>query len=701
MCAVAWRRQVAHVAVTNPDECVSAVQSNFGSWHPPLARNIATPHYMQRHAATLFIRHVSILPAAAPLSHPPPFSGYDEEEDAEGEQQPLSKEEEEEEFRREGEREVACWHQKGLLDVLGMPLVSHVTAAADALRASVCGVADPERLVRLEAVRGLVALGSADKQGRRGEGENLVLNALRAAVRDPDCETRATALRGLAELAPRGDGSAIELLAAVVEDCMEDKYLSTTQVPRVSNEVVAFQEAAVQALPDHALHGRVRVLSSPSEACAAVLSQRLDEEHANSYMLAAHMRFLDLEIERLVKENEGRASEETDKLQQEKRACRLEKLAVEEAIRSLQASQGRVEARTVAARGKALGCNLWLTEQTHARSREIAVRFGAVDAQDAEQAEQQLAAETSTDDASIRGRDLLHVAVAEGAWHGSHGGDGAEEEAQASSVPACQLCVPEEACEHGAVSWTLRSFPELETLAPSSHMVCGGPAALAELTRLWARVSPGGRPYVPLLAECSTWHPPMQIGEGGSLAQGKVVEGELVHACLWAMPFILPPVAPVSADAAGPDDSGRGGGDRLGSEELVTTSEERSRQTARGGMLLDSGGVWDAIGRVGFQKHLGLRLFYSAYPPGTPGAIIEEEHARDPADRHLRSMARKSLKDKILVLRLPLHPPESDGELIGELLQEATRLQARAVLLVARENGPLPSMLPVSRATQV
>ena len=118
-------------------------------------------------------------------------------------------------------------------------------------------------------------------------------------------------------------------------------------------------------------------------------------------------------------------------------------------------------------------------------------------------------------------------------------------------------------------------------------------------------------------------------------------------------------------------------------------------------MLLDSGGVWEAIGRVGFQKHHGLRFFYSEYPAGTPAAIIREERERDPADKHLRVLARKNLKDKILVLRLPLHPPESDGELIGELLREASRLQARAVLLVARQAGPLPSMLPVSRATQV
>ena len=57
----------------------------------------------------------------------------------------------------------------------------------------------------------------------------------------------------------------------------------------------------------------------------------------NHYMLTAHMDYLDGEITRLVAANAGRANSATDNLQVEKRACRHEKQAVEEAIRSLQA----------------------------------------------------------------------------------------------------------------------------------------------------------------------------------------------------------------------------------------------------------------------------------------------------------------------------------------------------------------------------
>jgi hypothetical protein len=99
------------------------------------------------------------------------------------------------------------------------------------------------------------------------------------------------------------------------------------------------------------------------------------------------------------------------------------------------------------------------------------------------------------------------------------------------------------------------------------------------------------------------------------------------------------------------------------------------------------------------------------YPPGTSADTVRAEltgdlGARDKKGKRLAKAMRAdglakrvALEDKIVVVRLPLHPPLVDSVLIGELLHQASEQGVRALLLVATSPGPLPHSLPMQRPT--
>ena len=110
----------------------------------------------------------------------------------------------------------------------------------------------------------------------------------------------------------------------------------------------------------------------------------------------------------------------------------------------------------------------------------------------------------------------------------------------------------------------------------------------------------------------------LQVGQGGSLAQQKAVEGELVHACLWAIPFVLPPLPSYSSEASYRDAAlikAGGSASATGVDAPESCSWGASAES-----LPDSSAVWEAVGRVGAGAaplmHPGLRLFFSDYPAG-------------------------------------------------------------------------------------
>jgi len=231
------------------------------------------------------------------------------------------------------------------------------------------------------------------------------------------------------------------------------------------------QEAAVEALTMHATQGRVRLLASPASACAGVLAQRLKDERHSRYLLANLEIDLNQELDRTSINQEPGWQEKMNTLLERRGLVRNERTAVAEAIRSLHASLNRTHVATTSNRAEAFALRLWLARSTQQRARWQA-----------------------------------HGSMAQA--HEGRGGaedrgereEVAKEEESEWQVP---MVVPEEAAESGTVSWTLRSFPHLETLAPSAHMIEGGAAALADLWRLWLLTHGGGRPYVPLLASVS------------------------------------------------------------------------------------------------------------------------------------------------------------------------------------------------------
>jgi HAMP domain-containing protein len=659
---------VHHVEVSSPDE-----------WHPPLVR---PPELRQRDAACLLIRRVRVLPALAAVSNPPPHHALaalssDVNGDGEGGEKE-AEEEEDEGFSAEAgqgrwihfraERERACWEEKGLLDMLGLHVASGMSISE----------ADASKNVRLDVVQGLIAITSAGRvQQGRGQGESLVVQALRAAARDLDAEVRRAAISGYAKLAPHADEDVIALLGTVVDEGMDDSYLRLTRVEHTTNDIGAVQEAAVEALTLHATQGRVRLLASPASACASVLTERLKEERHNHYLLANFEIDINLELERTSLNQDSGWQEKMQVLLERRNLVRKERVAVAEAIRSLNASLRRTHAAMSAKRAEAFALRLWLARNTQRRARWLhALSAGALSADP---------------NALVDGDHGIPLQVLE---------DGEED---AESVWRVPLVVPEEAAENGAVSWTLRSFPYLETLAPSVHMIEGGAAAHAELCCLWSATHGGGRPYVPLFASCATWRPPLALGEGGSLAAGVVIEGEVVHTSLWAIPFLLPSPAPIADTAIFP------GSNPAGQEDVGKKQGQGERPGAYS--IVDSGAVWEGVGRVGFSQHRGLRLFFNMYPPGTSADTVRAEltgdlGARDKKGKRLAKAMRAdglakrvALEDKIAVVRLPLHPPLVDSVLIGELLHQASEQGVRALLLVATSPGPLPHSLPMQRPT--
>lgn len=335
----------------------------------------------------------------------------------------------------------------------------------------------------------------------------------------------------------------------------------------------------------------------------------------------------------------------------------------------------------------------------------------------------------------------------------------------------------------------------------------------------------------------------MALGEGGSLAAGAVIEGELVHArcpcvrrvclcvspclrvcaclcarsmrvrytnvaaeaatecqcngslvrtmglvqfqcssfdtvacrSLWAVPFVRPSPAPIvdTASASAPSTAVQGVSSSTSMRSAHTNSDAASAhrnadadadedtQAKDGGgdrrgayCIVDSGAVWEAVGRVGFTQHPGLRLSFNMYPPGTSADTVRaglllslvsschspllcrachspllcrppsfcaegscicpdtspqqshrcrrpyislpppSDHSPSPlssldaeltgdaaaSDKRGKRFAkamradgdakRVSLENKIVVVRLPLHPPEVDGVLIGEILHQ-------------------------------
>ena len=298
------RLLVAHAHATNPSE-----------WHPPKMRE------RLRDEAQLVVRRVRVLPPPAPEAQPPPylfFAGETEEVEAEedevaadgegvaggeasGELGRLQREVRLLGRVRASEAERAIWQEKCLLHVLGLACAGEAGAGAGVVSV---GVADPCRLVRLEAVRALVALGGGGGGvWREGGGEETVVQALRAAARDADSEVRRTAVEGCARLAPVGDEGVVELLRSVIDDGMADEYLRATAVSRSRNAVGEVQLAAVTALAAHATQGRVRLRTTPPEACGARLHASMQVERSNAAMLHTLQQLLEADIQSLCKPN--------------------------------------------------------------------------------------------------------------------------------------------------------------------------------------------------------------------------------------------------------------------------------------------------------------------------------------------------------------------------------------------------------------
>ena len=298
------RLLVAHAHATNPSE-----------WHPPKVRE------RLRDEAQLVVRRVRVLPPPAPEAQPPPylfFAGETEEVEAEedevaadaeggaggeasGELMRLQREVGLLGRMRASEAERAIWQEKCLLHVLGLACAGEAGAGVGVVSV---GVADPCRLVRLEAVRALAALGGGGEGvWREGGGEETVVQALRAAARDADSEVRRSAVEGCARLAPVGDEGVVELLGSVIDDGMADEYLRATAVSRSRNAVGEVQLAAVTALAAHATQGRVRLRTTPPEACGARLHASMQVERSNAAMLHTLQQLLEADIHSLCKPN--------------------------------------------------------------------------------------------------------------------------------------------------------------------------------------------------------------------------------------------------------------------------------------------------------------------------------------------------------------------------------------------------------------
>ena len=346
---------------------------------------------------------------------------------------------------------------------------------------------------------------------------------------------------------------------------------------------------------------------------------------------------------------------------------RKEAEAAGEVIAWLDAASQREDAATAQDRARLHELRVGLAERAQARERRILAATGADVPRDA------LEAGAGGDDEEGRG------------WH----------------IPQA---LPAAAVEGGAVSWTLRGFPFLEGLAPAAVMLRGGAAAWQEIAHVHARIQRGGCAYVPVMTDCCTWRPPTAPGEGGGLAAAGVVEGELVHVSLWAVPFLLPPPAPMvgglgatrqagsrptqAQAGASPGEVGEvgdvgcegGGGGEQGGE-----------LSSGSGTPVDSSCVWQALGGAGFAAHPGLRLYHSLYPPGTAESTWVN------APRGQGGGGRTTLENKVLLFRVPLGPGKADAGLLGELLQQAGEHRARAVIFLGTDDGPIPAHLAAAR----
>ena len=345
---------------------------------------------------------------------------------------------------------------------------------------------------------------------------------------------------------------------------------------------------------------------------------------------------------------------------------RKEAEAAGEVIAWLDAASQREDAATAQDRARLHELRVGLAERAQARERRILAATGADVPLDA------LEAGAGGDDEEGRG------------WH----------------IPQA---LPAAAVEGGAVSWTLRGFPFLEGLAPAAVMLRGGAAAWQEIAHVHARIQRGGCAYVPVMTDCCTWRPPTAPGEGGGLAAAGVVEGELVHVSLWAVPFLLPPPAPMvgglgatrqagsrptqAQAGASPGEvgevgevGGEGGGGGGG-------GEQGGELSSGSGTPVDSSCVWQALGGAGFAAHPGLRLYHSLYPPGTAESTWVN------APRGQGGGGRTTLENKVLVFRVPLGPGKADAGLIGELLLQAGEHRARAVIFLGTDDGPIPALL--------
>jgi hypothetical protein len=342
----------------------------------------------------------------APEGHPTSFQAYDrafetenggearreDEEEEEEEEIGWGGDDKEEQARRRHERE--CEEErgrcvvKGILDVLGLCVCPGESGSILAL-----GAADQSREVRLAAVHALVALASGSSRRQegqvQGQGEDLVVGALRAAVADADSEVRCSALRGYATLTACGDEEVIKLLGEVIDEGMDGGYLRATKVEGTVNDVGKCQEAAVELLPLHATRGRVRLVASPAGACGGSLAKRLRVERSNAYMLETYQALLGNKIDSLLRCKHGRFKVACDEcrisawdaddrpdpsstyFQQQYWQVPKELEAVAEAVRALEAAEERVNAATLRARAEALELRVFLDEGTRARRQRL------------------------------------------------------------------------------------------------------------------------------------------------------------------------------------------------------------------------------------------------------------------------------------------------------------------------------------------
>ena len=216
----------------------------------------------------------------------------------------------------------------------------------------------------------------------------------------------------------------------------------------------AMQEAAVESLALHSTRDRIRLLTSPTSSCAAVLWRRLKEEEECRYILATQEVGLDDKLEAISKAQEDNWHKQMEFYLQQRKLLRDERRTVDEAIRSLSASLERLYSHTSLLRHQLLQHQLQLVQQTHRRHSSILARMQIPFANEHVPGDMSRAPSSAHSQA--------HAELTEGV------------EAQEVKAWHPPLVIPEIAPEIGDVSWTHRSFAHLDGLAPPPT-TCYGP----------------------------------------------------------------------------------------------------------------------------------------------------------------------------------------------------------------------------------